>query len=83
MSAADIIVRTFLYCGSIGVFLFALASGLHEDMHDEENEGWLSLVYVFDPRQASGYVMHVPSFVAYVVCRLFPQWDYAPSENGY
>lgn len=40
------------------------------------------LMYVFDYREASGYVCRVPELLARVMVRLVPQWDYAPTEEG-
>lgn len=40
------------------------------------------LVYVFDPREATGYVCRLPEFLARVLVRVIRQWDYAPTEKG-
>lgn len=44
----------------------------------------VQLVYVFDYREADGYVMRVPAFVARLVCRTRwgKWWDFAPTPEG-
>lgn len=44
----------------------------------------MKLMYVFDPRESSGYVMRVPEIVAKFVCRFVARrLDYAPTEKGF
>lgn len=45
----------------------------------------MKLVYVFDPREASGtYLpMRVPTLLARALCRMRTSLDYAPTESGY
>lgn len=43
----------------------------------------MRLMYVFDPRESTGYVVRVPEFVAWVIVRLNRRLDYAPTPEGY
>lgn len=44
----------------------------------------MRLMYVFNPRESSGYLCRVPEFVAYVIYKLSRgRYDYAPTEAGY
>ena len=77
------LVRVFLYGTALAIGAVCVF-GFVQDvrMSDHWAEGW-ETVYVFDPRDVSGYVCRLPAFLAYVLCWLVPRWDYAPSEDGY
>jgi hypothetical protein len=40
------------------------------------------LMYVFDPREATGYVCRLPEFLARILVRVVRKWDYALDESG-